>query len=60
MAEMFNMDKFVEEAGRSAYEYALELFQEMYGVSLQRMEVLAKADLEGRIVLLPEDKEVTG
>lgn len=53
MAKLPDVDEWARELGKKGAQYALELLEQEYGVSAARLRELAKADREGRCVVLP-------
>ncbi len=52
MALFPDLEKWAKEAGKRGAQYGLELLEQEYGVSAQRLKELARADMEGRIIVL--------
>lgn len=53
MAKLPDVDEWARELGEKGAQYALELLEQEYGVSADRLRELAEADREGRCVVLP-------
>ena len=53
MAKLPDVDEWAREAGKKGAQYALELLEQEYGVSSDRLRELAEADREGRCIVLP-------
>ncbi len=55
MAKLQDVDEWARKLGKKGAQYALELLEQEYGVSAARLCELARADREGRCVVLPKD-----
>ena len=53
MAKLPDVDEWARELGKKGAQYALELLEQEYGVSADRLRELGQADREGRCIVLP-------